>query len=162
MASFLKIAMKPDHTEELADYFARIIFDIPPREIAHLKKILPQICAKYPLGIISDTGYISGKYIRKFLEKENVLQYFTSLYFSDEHAHSKPHESVFKHTAKNLGVQLNQLMHIGDLERTDIAGALNSGCIAVKYTGIHTDQPDNGHAHFVISDYTQLKEVVHF
>jgi HAD superfamily hydrolase (TIGR01549 family) len=160
MAQSLGISLKESHVQEATDYFGQMIFEIQPREIEHVKELLPQLAKKYPLGIISDTGYITGEYIRKFLNKENLLKHFSSLVFSDENEHSKPHESVFQKTAEKLGVETKKLMHIGDLERTDVAGAENSGCISVKFTGVHNDTSQNGRAQFVISSYRELPDII--
>jgi putative hydrolase of the HAD superfamily len=160
MAKSLEINLKELHVQAATEYFGRMIFDIPPREIDFVKILIPELAKNYPLGIISDTGYITGEYIRKFLKKENLIKYFSSFVFSDENEHSKPHESVFRETAKKLGVEIKDMMHIGDLERTDVTGANNAGCISVKFTGVHNDNSYNGQAQYSISDYRQLLKLL--
>ncbi len=146
-----------EHVNEIADYFCSLIFSVPPAEIPEIKELLPGLAQKFPVGLISDTGYITGKYIRQFLQQENLLQYFSSFMFSDEQQNSKPHRSVFAQTAKNLNISLNRLIHIGDLERTDIAGARQAGCYSIKYNGTNkSDNQDKSQAQFVISNYNEL------
>jgi putative hydrolase of the HAD superfamily len=149
--------MREEHVEQTAGYFCSLIFSVPPAEIPGLKGLIPELARKYPLGLISDTGYITGNYIRQFLQNENLLLYFSSFMFSDEQAYSKPHRSVFEQTARNLNISLERLIHIGDLERTDVAGARQAGCYCIKYTGAHKSPArDETRAHFSIDNYQEL------
>jgi len=161
MAGYLNIRISDEHVNQIADYFCSLIFREPPEEIKEIKGQIPYLAEKFPLGLISDTGYITGKYIRQFLQREDLLKYFQSFMFSDEQPNSKPHRSTFEKTAANLNVPLNRLIHVGDLERTDIAGARNSGCLCIKYTGAHNQMNQNqSGAHFVINDYKDLPGIL--
>jgi putative hydrolase of the HAD superfamily len=160
MARSIGIRLKEEDIQKASEFFGLMIFEIQPREIPFVKELIPKLSNKYPLGIISDTGFISGKYIRDFLQSKNLLDYFSSLIFSDEQKHSKPHPSVFLKTCENLGSTPKDLIHIGDLERTDVAGAVDLGCISVKFTGVQHDQPQKSRAQYIILDYQQLSEIV--
>ncbi len=160
MAEQLDVRLTTAEINAAVDYFGKMIFEIPPQNIEHLKELVIRLAANYPLGIISDTGFISGRYIRDFLESEMILSCFSSFVFSDENKHSKPHVSVFEKTAGTLKVSLSELMHIGDLERTDIAGAINAGCVSVKYTGVNQDSAPQSGAHHVIKDYRELFDII--
>jgi putative hydrolase of the HAD superfamily len=161
MCRELSIILSEEHIRELADTFGGLVFRVPPREIPGIKRQIPVLAQRYPLGLISDTGYISGNYIRLFLQKEGLFPYFNSFVFSDEQLHSKPHPSVFARTAANLQVPLNRLIHIGDMERTDIAGARGAGCWCIKYTG-SGNQAEGipSQAHRIISRYESLPDVL--
>lgn len=161
MGEYLNVPIRDEHVHQIADYFCSLIFREPPEEITEIKQRIPDLAKKFPLGLISDTGYITGNYIRRFLQQEDLLKYFTSFMFSDEQPYSKPHRSVFEKTAANLEVTLNRLIHIGDLERTDIAGARNCRCIAIKYTGGYYQADHNqSRAHFVINDFRDLPGIL--
>ncbi len=157
----LSLQVAAEHVNQVADYFCSLIFSVPPVEIREIKELLPGLAQKFPVGLISDTGYITGKYIRQFLQQENLLQYFSSFMFSDEQPNSKPHRAVFEQTAENLNISVNRLIHIGDLERTDIAGARQAGCYCIKYIGgNNTPGPDITQAHSVINNYQELPAVL--
>jgi putative hydrolase of the HAD superfamily len=161
MSECLAIDLQQEQVIQLADYFGSLIFVIPPQKIGSVKNQIPYLAEKFPLGLISDTGYISGKYIRLFLAQEGLDRYFQSFVFSDEQSNSKPHRSAFEKTASNLKVSLPRLIHIGDMERTDIAGARQAGCFTIKYTGAHRPLEENQtQAHYVINDYQQLMETL--
>ena len=160
MAAYLNLPFEDTEINDLTRIYGNMIFKIPPAQIVDMKAVVEKLSQSFRLGIISDTGYISGVYIRKFLEQENILRFFQSTVFSDEQLHSKPHKSVFIKTAESLGIHMRDLIHIGDLERTDIAGAKNAGCIAVKFTGVHNDLADQENAHFVLNDYPSLFSIL--
>jgi len=160
MAARLDVNISDHDTKKTAAFFGNLIRQIPPLEIDNLKACIRDLARCYPLAIISDTGYITGKYIRQFLRDENLLKYFRSLIFSDEHHHSKPHPSVFQLTCRNLGIDCTSLIHIGDLEQTDVHGILSCGGISIKFTGVSsTDGEKTAAAHF-IDDYKELPSLI--
>ena len=160
MAKYLSVELSEDHVRDAVEFFGQMIFEVQPQEIDFVKEMIPTLSARYPLGIISDTGYISGKYIRKFLGQENLLKYFSSFIFSDENKYSKPHISVFNKTAKKLGISTQDLIHVGDLERTDVAGAINAGCTSIKFTGANHDIVDDGRAPYIVAKYEDFLKIL--
>lgn len=160
MAEYFSVKLSEDLVHDAAEFFGQMIFEVPPQEIDFVKEMIPILSKKYPLGIISDTGYISGKYICDFLDQENLLEYFSSFIFSDENKYSKPHISVFNKTAKNLQISTQDLIHVGDLERTDVAGAINAGCTSIKFTGANHDNVEDGRAHHIVAKYEDLLKML--
>ena len=65
--------------------------------------------------------------MRELLDHYGLLGYFECFVFSDEHGFSKPKASCFEAVARGLGVELNALVHIGDRQEKDIAGAAGGG-----------------------------------
>ena len=57
----------------LSEDFGRLILEIPPIEINGVRNVIRSLAKEFPLGIISDTGYIAGRHIRNFLEKEGDI-----------------------------------------------------------------------------------------
>ena len=160
MSKFLGVTLSNDDIKKTADYFGQLIFIIPPEKNPENIRIIKELSEKYPLGLISDTGYISGKYIRQFLIQEDLITSFSSLFFSDEHSHSKPHLSVFKSTCTALNISCSQLIHIGDLEKTDMKGASDSGGIGIKYTAWNNNKDTNSMANYTIGSYKELYEII--
>jgi len=160
MADFLSVDIKKSDIEKTADFFGRLIFSIPPEVNSDDLNIVRQLSEQYPLGLISDTGYISGNFIRKFLTEHNLISHFTSLVFSDEQQHSKPHHSLFERTCQNLEISCSKLIHIGDLEKTDIKGARKAGSFAIKYTGWSDNTSDHSMADYILRDYQSIKKTI--
>ena len=98
---------------------------------------------------MSDTGVTPGTVIREYLDGLSLLQHFASTVFSDETGHCKPHHHQFRLALRNLDAQPYEAIHVGDLLRTDVAGAQAAGMRAVW---VKTDEePATEHAE---PDYT--------
>lgn len=82
------------------------------------------------INILSNTGFIKGKTMRKFLIHENLDQYIDFHIYSDELKISKPNPLVFqevKNLIKNQNLQMNHILHIGDNPIADYKGAKDFG-----------------------------------
>jgi FMN phosphatase YigB (HAD superfamily) len=97
------------------------------------------------LGIICDVGMTPSSILRAHLDKHGVLALFDHWSFSDEVGHYKPSRVIFEHALSGLGdVAPSAAAHVGDIRRTDVAGARDMGMLAVRYTGVSDDttQPE--------------------
>jgi FMN phosphatase YigB (HAD superfamily) len=113
------------------------------------------------LGIICDVGFSPSTRLRAHLERFGVLRLFDHWSFSDDVGQFKPSPLVFEHAHRGLGVRRPAAAaHIGDLRRTDIAGARGFGAISVRYAGIVDDQGAGPEADHVITDHAQLLDVL--
>ncbi|MCS3868367.1 putative hydrolase of the HAD superfamily [Chryseobacterium ginsenosidimutans] len=82
------------------------------------------------INILSNTGFIKGKTMRKFLMNENLDQYIDFHIYSDEINCSKPNPQIFqevKNLIKNQDLDLKQILHIGDNPIADYKGAKDFG-----------------------------------
>ncbi|MGV2449858.1 UNVERIFIED_CONTAM: HAD family hydrolase [Ralstonia mannitolilytica] len=82
------------------------------------------------INILSNTGFIKGKTMRKFLIHENLDQYIDFHIYSDEINCSKPNPLIFqevKNKIKDQNLAMNQILHIGDNPVADYQGAKNFG-----------------------------------
>ncbi|MGI9582499.1 HAD family hydrolase [Chryseobacterium sp. RRHN12] len=82
------------------------------------------------INILSNTGFIKGKTMRKFLIHENLDQYIDFHIYSDEINCSKPNPLIFQEVKKNIKDQdlpMNRILHIGDNPVADYQGAKDFG-----------------------------------
>jgi len=82
------------------------------------------------INILSNTGFIKGKTMRKFLIHENLDQYIDFHIYSDEINCSKPNPLIFqevKNKIKDQDLPMNQILHIGDNPVADYQGAKDFG-----------------------------------
>jgi putative hydrolase of the HAD superfamily len=117
------------------------------------------------VGIICDVGLTPSSVLRRYLDQQGVLQYFDHWSFSDEVGTYKPDAAIFRHALEGLGgIDPARAAHVGDLRRTDIAGARAVGMTAVRYVGVNDDPvPEGGptvEGHHVLADHADLLAVL--
>ena len=92
-------------------------------------------------GIVCDVGFSGGELLRELLAREGLLDHFGGWGFSDEVGHYKPSPQIFEAALGALEAGPEEAVHVGDLRRTDVAGAAALGMRTVRYRGLH-DDPD--------------------
>jgi HAD superfamily hydrolase (TIGR01549 family) len=112
------------------------------------------------LGLVCDTGFTPGRVVAERLEECGLAEYLEVLCFSDEVGVPKPGHEIFAKALANLGVRPPEAMHVGDLKRTDIAGAHDIGMHATRFRGVHNDKTDATEAEVVIDRHEQILEVL--
>ncbi|MBU2601767.1 MAG: HAD family hydrolase [Actinobacteria bacterium] len=121
---------------------------------------IPRLAADgVKMGLISDTGLTPGRILVGFLERDGLLDHFSSLTFSDETGYPKPDPRMFEKTLAEMGVLPEHALHVGDTPRTDIAGALGMGMRAVRFAAVN-DHDDPPNADAVIRDHRELLPLV--
>lgn len=116
------------------------------------------------LAVICDVGLTPSSILRRYLADHGLLDLFDHLSFSDEVGVYKPAAEIFVDALDGVGgVAPGRAAHIGDLLRTDIAGARGMGMTSVRYRGVHDDaahHPDAQEADVVLDDHERLLEVL--
>jgi len=113
------------------------------------------------IGIVCDVGFSGGEMLRELLDREGLLGHFDGWSFSDETGHYKPAPQAFEPALAALGAAPREAMHVGDLRRTDVAGAAALGMKTARYRGMHDDPDPSGvEADFVLDSHLELVEVV--
>jgi putative hydrolase of the HAD superfamily len=156
--------------DELSAALLAVITDPPPEQHPHLNPNLVGTLAALraagvKIGIVCDVGLTPSVVLRRYLDQQGALEYFDHWSFSDEVGVYKPVAVIFRHALEVLGgVAPERCAHIGDLRRTDIAGAKALGMTAVRYTGVFDDPalPDSPliDADHVIGDHAELPGVL--
>jgi putative hydrolase of the HAD superfamily len=156
----LDISLPDDALAELVLCFEEGLLEHPPLLVAGARDTLDRLSERYRLGIISDVGFSPGRVLKYVLE-QNRLDKFDSLIFSDEAGRAKPHIEVFECTARALEAEPHEMVHVGDLERTDIVGAKQAGYYAIRFTGVTPMEEDETTiADFVTADLTEVPRLV--
>ncbi|MGN6257998.1 MAG: HAD family hydrolase [Solirubrobacterales bacterium] len=112
------------------------------------------------LGIVCDVGFSGGALLRDLLDREGLLGHFSGWSFSDETGHYKPAPQAFEAALSSLGARPEAAMHVGDLRRTDVAGAAALGMRTVRYRGMHDDAESGVEADFVVDAHLELVELI--
>lgn len=111
------------------------------------------------IGIVCDVGMAPSRLLREHLVTHGLIGYFDHWSFSDEVGVYKPSPEIFEHALAGLGVgDASRAVHVGDLRRTDVAGARAMGMTTVRYRGSNDDpgEPGDPEGDAVIDDHAQL------
>jgi putative hydrolase of the HAD superfamily len=114
------------------------------------------------IGIVCDVGFSGGALLRDLLAREELLEHFAGWSFSDETGHYKPAPQAFDAALYSLDAQPEVAMHVGDLRRTDVAGAAALGMRTVRYKGMNDegDADPGPEAEFVLDSHLELLDVI--
>jgi FMN phosphatase YigB (HAD superfamily) len=114
------------------------------------------------LGIVCDVGFSGGEMLRELLAAEGLLDHFSGWGFSDEVGHYKPAPQIFEAALGALGARPGEAVHVGDLRRTDVAGAAALGMRTVRYRGMNEegDVEAGAEADFVLDDHGELPGIL--
>ena len=121
----------------VADVTARIEemeVEIMPDPVPGIGDAIEKLAARYPLGVVSDAIHCPGRCLREWLERHGLLHHFRAFAFSDEVGRSKPHPDIFHRAAAELGVDVNEMLHVGDREHNDVRGPHALGMKAILFT----------------------------
>ena len=116
------------------------------------------------LGIICDVGFTGSALLREHLIRHGVLPLFDHWSFSDDVGAYKPSPVIFEDALEGLGgVAAERVAHVGDLRRTDVAGAKAMGMTSVRYTGVFDDDSaDQPEADHVVASHAEIPAVLGF
>jgi putative hydrolase of the HAD superfamily len=155
-----RAAVKPrepcEHVATAADAVDNALLMLPPAMLTGAWQMLRVMRRHYRLAIVSDTGFASGRAQDRLLEKDAARAFFTATIYSMDVGHAKPRPEIFAAAVKTLGVAPNEILHIGDNERTDVRGALSAGFRAVRLDVVRKGGPSE--AEFVARSFEELGE----
>ncbi|HET7486193.1 MAG TPA: HAD family hydrolase [Solirubrobacterales bacterium] len=113
------------------------------------------------LGITCDVGLTGAEHLRAVLERAGVLRLFCGWAFSDEVGHYKPSPEIFRHMLDQFELgEKDVVWHVGDLKRTDVAGARGCGCVPIRYRGLVDDSSEEPEADLIIESLAELVTLV--
>lgn len=78
------------------------------------------------MAIVSNT-LVPAHCLDRHLEQEGLLEFFPVRIYSSHVRYRKPHPRIFQMALDLVGVPASRALFIGDLLKTDIAGAKNAG-----------------------------------
>ena len=109
---------------------------VPPDATEGIAEALGALMLRYRLCVVSDTLVSPAGTLRRLLASQGLGDFFTGFAFSDEVGHAKPHRAIFESAADQLGVEPQEMLHIGDCEDEDIKGAKALGMKAILFVGV--------------------------
>ena len=155
----LGLRLDASQRQRIIESFVAAAIDLRPELTPGVADLLHCLSdAGVPIGIVCDVGLTASPVLRTYLDHHGVLQLFDHWSFSDEVGVYKPDAAIFHHALEGLGgVSPSRAVHVGDLRRTDVAGARGVGMVTVRYAGRHDDDPSGGaEADLVVYDHGEL------
>ncbi len=148
--------------DALAAAFEAASYELKVAPVADAAEVLSAVAATgVAVGIISDTTLAVGRHLRTYLDQHRILQHVTFAAFSDEVGVYKPDPAIFRATLDGLGIDdPTTVAHVGDLRRTDVAGARAMGMVTVRFRGVVDDPEDGAEADHVIDRLADLRRVL--
>ena len=148
--------------DALAAAFEAASYELKVAPVADAADVLSAVAATgVAVGIISDTALATGRHLRTYLDAYGIFQHVTFAAFSDEVGVYKPDPAIFAAALDGLGIgDPAAAAHVGDLKRTDVAGARAMGMSTVRFRGVVDDPEDGAEADHVIDRLADLPRVL--
>lgn len=120
------------------DVCEKLFLKYPPTIFADTVDVLAELKTTSTLSILSNTGFIKGSTLQKYLETTPLADLFLLKWFSDEIGLSKPNPSLYREYINSIkmftgaGAQPQEILHVGDNLVADIKGAQQAGISAFQ------------------------------
>lgn len=160
LLEILDVQLPHPEVAQIANYFDGIALEVQPPRVPKVEEVLRVLSPRYKLGVICNGGYHSADTVKQILDAHRLLVFFKWLSFSDELDVAKPHRGIFDITVRKLECELEECVHIGDSEYSDIVGAKNAGMKAILFAGINQKYRGSTAADFVIDTYDKLSGIL--
>jgi putative hydrolase of the HAD superfamily len=149
-----------DAFDRLVEDTGHMEVEIPPDAIAGIGEALAELSQRYKLAVVSDAIVTPGVGLKAILEGHGLAQYFSAFAFSDEVGHSKPHRSMFDRACAQLGVAVDEIVHIGDRDQNDVKGPHALGAKAVLFTAARDADKDATTADAICDSHRDLPAII--
>lgn len=150
-----------DRINELTRRFEEASIEVGVEAVEGAQQTLEALEQKnIKIGLVCDTGLSPGRVIRQMLEDCGLAKFIEVMCFSDEVGVPKPGNEIFEKALAGLGVAPPEAIHVGDLRRTDIAGAHDIGMHTARFRGVHDDKSDAPDSPIVLDRHEQLLEAI--
>ncbi|MDX1650707.1 MAG: HAD family hydrolase, partial [Myxococcota bacterium] len=111
-------------------------------------------------ALVCDTGLTPGRVVRAHLAREGLLEHLEVCVFSDEVGAPKPDPRTFRAALEPLGAAPARCIHVGDLLRTDVAGARSVGMGTVRIRAAHDDPSELPEADAIVDSHAELRRLL--
>jgi putative hydrolase of the HAD superfamily len=119
------------------------------RPIAGMFELAAELAARgVPVGIVSNS---EGR-LAELVDEIGWRAPFAAIIDSGRVGVAKPERAIFEHAARALGVEMGEVVHVGDSRSADIEGARAAGMRAIWFGDRARPRPDDGNDVAVATD----------
>jgi putative hydrolase of the HAD superfamily len=133
---------------------------IRPDLIPGIREALEGLHGRYKTCIVSDAIVSPGRCLRQLLASYDLARFFDGFAFSDEVGYSKPHRAMFESAARQMGVAIEEIVHIGDRDHNDVKGPQALGMKAILFTATRAADKDRTTADAICERHADLVATV--
>jgi len=149
-----------DEFRELVRLHEDMELSVRPDLVPGAAEAIRLLHQRYTLAVVSDAIFSPGRVLRELLAGYGLLDLFSAFAFSDEVGRSKPAPEMFLRAAELAGCHADEIVHVGDREHNDIAGAKDAGARAVLITAAVDCGSAHTRADAVCRNFVQLPEII--
>lgn len=167
IADRLNVALKGLGRSLPEEEFRRVVMlheemeiTIRPDLVPGIREALQALHGRYRTCIVSDAIVSPGRCLRRLLESYDLARFFDGFAFSDEVGYSKPHRSMFESAARQMGVTLEEMVHVGDRDHNDVKGPQALGMKAILFTATRAADKDRTTADAICERHADLPAIV--
>ena len=167
IAERLEVALKGLGRTLPAEEFAELVrrheemeVEIRPDLIPGIAEALAEIHTRYRTCVVSDAIVSPGSTLRRLLASYDLSRHFDGFAFSDEVGHAKPHRSMFDSAARQMGVAIEEMVHIGDRDHNDVKGPQKLGMKAILFIATRAADRDKTSADALCTAHLDLPGII--
>jgi len=156
----LKRELPQEELRELVRLHEEMELRVRPDLVPGVAEVLRTLGRRFTLVVVSDAIFTPGHALRELLADYGLRELFSAFVFSDEVGCAKPAPGMFRRAAELTACRLDELVHVGDREHNDIAGAKDAGARAVLFTAVVDRDSAGTRADAVCRDFGQLPGII--
>ena len=160
MLRALRLKLPAEAVARVVSSLEEVTLESPPKPVAGVPDTLPLLAERYSLAIVCDAALTPGRVLRRVLALYGLERWFGAFFFSNKHGWSKPDPRAFLTPLGALGVTPGEAVHVGDIQRTDVAGAQAAGLRAIHFVGVNSSDLSISTADAVASRFEQLPALI--
>jgi len=134
--------------------------EIRPDLIPGIAEALAEVHERYRICIVSDALVTPARCLRQLLAGYDLARHFDGFAFSDEVGHAKPHAAIFGSAARQMGVAVEAMVHVGDRDHKDVQGPQALGMKAILFTAARGADREKSTADAVCEDAAGLPALI--
>ena len=134
--------------------------EIRPDLVPGIAEALAEIHGRYRICLVSDALVTPARCLRQLLAGYDLARHFDGFAFSDEVGHSKPHRAMFESAARQMGVAIEEMVHVGDRDHNDVKGPQKLGMKAILFTATRAHDRDRTTADAVCERHAELAAAI--
>jgi putative hydrolase of the HAD superfamily len=134
--------------------------EVQPDLVPGIAEALADLHGRYRTCIVSDAIVSPARCLKQLLESHGLARHFDGFAFSDEVGYSKPHRAMFESAARQMGVSLGEIVHIGDRDHNDVKGPQALGMKAILFTATRPADRERTSADAICERHADLPGIV--